>query len=190
MFWKHPDPVFGFLIHDISRLLRKRFDRRARDLGLTKSQWIVMVHLARHEGIHQGGLAEILELEPATLARHLDRLGEAGWIERRPDPSDRRAWRLHLTRKAAPMLEKMSDLVEVTMGEALSGLSAQEQRQLMSSLLSIRANLTDRPAASEPGKNGTKEVPTTNAPARAARVRRRSTAAARQRSAAASGSSD
>ena len=147
MLWNRPDPVFGFLVHDISRLLRKRFDRRARGLGLTKSQWIVLAHLARHEGIHQGGLAEILELEPATLARHLDRLEDTGWIERRPNPSDRRAWRLHLTVKAAPVLERMGELVEVTTHEALAGLDAGERERLQAHLLTIRANLADRPEA-------------------------------------------
>ena len=147
MLWNRPDPVFGFLVHDISRMLRKRFDRRARDIGLTKSQWIVLAHLARHEGIHQGGLAEILELEPATLARHLDRLEDTGWIERRPDPSDRRAWRLHLTGKATPVLEKMGDLVEIVTREALAGLSLDERERLQAQLLTIRANLTDRPEA-------------------------------------------
>lgn len=158
MLWNRPDPVFGFLVHDISRLLRKRFDRRARGLGLTKSQWIVLAHLARHEGIHQGGLAEILELEPATLARHLDRLEQTGWLERRSDPSDRRTWRLHLTAKAAPVLEKMGDLVEVTTGEALAGLDPEERERLQGQLLTIRANLTDRPEV-EPAPTGSPEAP-------------------------------
>ena len=153
MLWNRPDPVFGFLVHDISRMLRKRFDRRARDIGLTKSQWIVLAHLARHEGINQGGLAEILELEPATLGRHLDRLEDTGWIERRPDPSDRRAWRLYLTGKAAPVLDKMGELVAITTEEALAGLGADERERLQSHLLTIRANLTDRPESDhEPGK--------------------------------------
>ena len=152
MLWNRPDPVFGFLVHDISRMLRKRFDRRARDLGLTKSQWIVLAHLARHEGIHQGGLAEILELEPATLGRHLDRLEHTGWIERRPDPSDRRAWRLHLTAKAAPVLEKMGGLVEITTQEALAGLGPEERERLQSNLLTIRANLADRQEERQPAE--------------------------------------
>lgn len=147
MLWNRPDPVFGFLVHDISRMLRKRFDRRARDIGLTKSQWIVLAHLARHEGIRQGGLAEILELEPATLGRHLDRLEDTGWIERRPDPADRRTWRLHLTGKATPVLDRMAELVEITTGEALAGLGSEERERLQSHLLTIRANLTDRPEA-------------------------------------------
>ena len=162
MLWNRPDPVFGFLVHDISRMLRKRFDRRARDIGLTKSQWIVLAHLARHEGIHQGGLADVLELEPATLGRHLDRLEDTGWIERRPDPADRRTWRLHLTEKAAPVLERMGDLVEVTTQEALMGLDAEERERLQASLLTIRANLTDRPEAEAANREPGREV----APAR------------------------
>ena len=159
MLWSRPDPVFGFLVHDISRMLRKRFDRRARDIGLTKSQWIVLAHLARHEGIHQGGLADVLELEPATLGRHLDRLEDTGWIERRPDPADRRAWRLHLTEKATPVLERMGDLVAVTTQEALMGLDAEDRERLQSSLLTIRANLTDRPEveAAAPAQEGARE---------------------------------
>ena len=159
MLWNRPDPAFGFLVHDISRMLRKRFDRRARGIGLTKSQWIVMAHLARHEGIHQGGLAEILEIEPATLARHLDRLEETGWIERRSDPADRRAWRLHLTAKAAPVLDKMGDLVEITTQEALAGLSREERERLQSHLLTIRANLADRPEAEKPVTDAVVEPP-------------------------------
>ena len=158
MLWNRPDPVFGFLVHDISRMLRKRFDRRARDIGLTKSQWIVLAHLARHEGIHQGGLADILELEPATLARHLDRLEDTGWIERRPDPADRRAWRLHLTGKATPVLEKMASLVDITTQEALAGLSGDERARLQSHLLTIRANLADRPEGEREGGASSEEA--------------------------------
>ena len=82
-----PERSFGFLLHDIARLLRKRFDQRARALGLSRSQWQVLAHLSRHEGINQSGLAEILEIENITLGRLVDRMGEAGWVERRPDPS-------------------------------------------------------------------------------------------------------
>jgi MarR family transcriptional regulator, transcriptional regulator for hemolysin len=80
----NPDRNLGFILHDAARLLRKRFEQKARGLGLTRSQWQVLAHLARHEGIHQGALAEILELEPITLVRILDRLQAAGLIERRP----------------------------------------------------------------------------------------------------------
>ena len=144
MFWNQTEPAFGFLLHDISRLLRKRFDRRAKALGLTKSQWMVMAHLARHEGIKQSGLAEILEVEPITMSRHLDRLGETGWIERRADPDDRRAWRLYLSDKARPILEQLGELVRETMDEALSGLEPEVRSELYESLLQVRQNLSDR----------------------------------------------
>lgn len=165
MEWTEPEPAFGFLLHDISRLLRKRFDRRARDLGLTKSQWIVMAHLARHEGIRQSGLADILEIEPITLARHLDRLGEAGWIERRADPADRRAWQLYLTSRARPLLEELGALVDETMEEALNGLKRPDRKRLHHDLMAIRSNLSEREATeTSPGKkkkrqaaNGTSE---------------------------------
>src|SRR5207302_9486649 len=89
------DSSFGFLLHDIARLMRKRFDQRARNLNLTRAQWQVVAHLARHEGINQAGLAEIIEIEPITLGRLIDRMEEAGWVERRPNPSDRRAPQPH-----------------------------------------------------------------------------------------------
>ena len=81
-------PTLGFLLHDVARLLRKRFEQSARDLGLTRSQWQTLAYLNRNEGIHQGGLAEILEIEPITLVRILDKLEERG-LDRAPPASDR-----------------------------------------------------------------------------------------------------
>src|SRR6516225_6354670 len=100
-----PERSFGFLIHDIARLLRKRFDQRARALGLSR------------EGTNQSGLAEILEIENITLGRLIDRLEEAGWVERRPDPNDRRARLLFMTDKVAPVMERMRALAEETRNE-------------------------------------------------------------------------
>ena len=94
--------TLGFLIADVSRLIRRRFDERARLIGATRAQWRTLVVLSRHEGINQGGLAELLEVEPITLCRMIDRLEEAGLVERRRDPGDRRAWRIYLTDKARP----------------------------------------------------------------------------------------
>src|SRR5258706_7147782 len=94
------DSSFGFLLHDIARLMRKRFDQRARSLNLTRAQWQVLAHLARHEGINQAGLAEILEIEPITLRRLIDRIAESGSVERRTHPSDPRGRPLYLTAKA------------------------------------------------------------------------------------------
>src|SRR2546421_2461202 len=84
-----PERNIGFLLHDVARLMRKRFEQNARDLGLTRSQCQVLAHLARHEGIQQGSLAEIHEVEPITLTRIVDRLEEAGLVERRLHPTDR-----------------------------------------------------------------------------------------------------
>ena len=142
----HPrtEQGFGFLLHDIARLLRKRFDQRARMLGLSRAQWQVLAHLHRHEGINQRGLAEILEIESVTLGRLVDRLEAAGWVERRADLRDRRAHRLHTTEKVAPVIERMWSLGEVTREEALTGLADPERLQLVEALMKIRGNLSER----------------------------------------------
>ncbi|MDP6515691.1 MAG: MarR family transcriptional regulator [Alphaproteobacteria bacterium] len=143
---KELDRSIGFLAHDVSRLLRRNFDRRAKTLGLTRSQWRVLLHLQRTEGINQAGLADILEVEPITLTRLLDRLNEAGWVERRADPNDRRAWRLYLTPKTAPVLERMRELATDMGDEALAGLSPPERDRLIDQLLLVKANLCGREA--------------------------------------------
>lgn len=152
-----PEQGFGFLLHDIARHLRKRFDQRARVLGLSRAQWQVLAHLHRHEGINQRGLAEILEIESVTLGRLVDRLEAAGWIERRADPGDRRARRLYTTPKVAPVLERMWALGALTREEALAGLGQAERIMLLAALEKIRANLSER------GALRIAEVPETNA---------------------------
>jgi DNA-binding MarR family transcriptional regulator len=149
MFDQDPDHNVGFLLHDVSRLLRKRFDRRARALGLTRAQWRVLVHLAPRQGINQSALADILELDNVTLGRHVDRLEQTGWLERRADPADRRAWRLHLADKARPILERMEALVVKTQREALDGISRPEMDRLMATLMSIKRNIVAREAERE-----------------------------------------
>ena len=141
MFDQDPDRSVGFLLYDVSRLIRKRFDRRARALGLTRAQWRVLVHLAPRQGINQTALADILELDNVTLGRHVDRLETTGWLVRRPDPEDRRAWCLHLTDQARPVLDQMERLAVLTQQEALTGISADELEQLMSTLMSIKRNM-------------------------------------------------
>jgi MarR family transcriptional regulator, transcriptional regulator for hemolysin len=135
---------FGFLLHDIARMMRKRFDQRARVLGLSRSQWQVLAHLSRHEGINQSGLAEILEIENITLGRLIDRLEERGWVERRADPNDRRARLLYSTPKVAPVVERMRALAEETRNEALDGLPAAQREVLLDLLTHVRANLSER----------------------------------------------
>src|SRR5258705_6901101 len=95
-------PTLGFLLHDVARLLRKRFEQNARGSGLTRSQWQVLAYLAQNEGINQSGLADLLEIEPITLGRIVDKLQMLGLIERRPSSSDRRGWVFSLTPPPPP----------------------------------------------------------------------------------------
>lgn len=141
-----PHRTFGFVLHDVARLMRKRFEQKARSLGLTRSQWQVLAHLARHEGIGQSALADILEIEPITLGRLLDRLENAGLVERRANPRDRRAWQLFLADKAHPILDQVWELAGETRDEAMAGLSPAEQDRLLTMLLTIRSNLSERTA--------------------------------------------
>ena len=146
-----PDRSFGFLIHDIARLLRKKFDQRARALGFSRSQWQVLVHLSRHEGINQSGLAEILEIENITLGRQVDRLEEAGWVERRADRNDRRARLLYMTEKAVPVMEQMRVLAEETRNEVLDCINAADREVLVDLLTAVRANISERTAPRKAG---------------------------------------
>jgi MarR family transcriptional regulator for hemolysin len=131
----------GFLLNDVSRLMRQRFNERARDLGLTRAQWRVLGHLRRYEGITQSSLAEILEVENVTLGRHIDRLEDAGWVERRPDPSDRRVWRLHLDQKSRPIIDRLNHLSSEVREEAMNGFSRQDRENLIDTLLALKENL-------------------------------------------------
>ncbi|MCH8239367.1 MAG: MarR family transcriptional regulator [Proteobacteria bacterium] len=133
----------GFLLADVSRLVRKRFDGRARSLGLTRAQWRVLAQLRRREGINQTVLAEILEVETITLGRHIDRLEAKGFVERRRDPGDRRAWRLFLKARVQPVLDRMRSFSDVTRGEALKGIPAAESEALIDHLLRIKANMLE-----------------------------------------------
>lgn len=134
-------PTLGFVLHDVARLLRKRFEQRTRAVGLTRSQWQVLAYLSINPGIQQGALADILEVEPITLGRILDRLGAAGLVVRERHPTDRRSWLLRLTEAAEPLLGQMSALGELTRGEALLGIGAADQERLLANLTLMRTNL-------------------------------------------------
>jgi DNA-binding MarR family transcriptional regulator len=135
------DPL-GFLISDLARLMRRRFDERARAIGVTRPQWRTLTLLSRHEGINQGGLAEMLEVEPITLCRMIDRLEEAGLVERRRDPADRRAWRIFLTDAAKPVLQQLRALADDMYETVLAGVSSGERGELTRLLTIIRTNLS------------------------------------------------
>jgi MarR family transcriptional regulator for hemolysin len=138
------DRSFGFLVHDVARLYGRRFDRNGRRLELTRAQCRTLGYLARNEGINQAGLADLLEIRPMTLVRQIDRMQEAGWIERRPDPADRRARRLYLTDKARPILGRIWDVASETQDQVLAALSPDESDQLIDLLRRVHGALADR----------------------------------------------
>ncbi len=138
-----PDNL-GTMVADVSHLMRRAFDERARGIGLSRPQWRVLTMLRRHEGINQGGLADLVEVEPITLCRMVDRLQEAGLVERRANPADRRAWLLHLTDKARALLEEMRPMAVSLFDEAMSGLETAERAELFRMLERIRTNLSRR----------------------------------------------
>lgn len=144
-----PEKSFGFLLYDAARLYRRDFERRAKQLGLTRAQWSVLAHLARNEGTNQSAAADVLEIEPITLVRLLDRLEAAGWVERRADPNDRRARLLYLTDKAHPILDQMYALSLETRNLALTGVSEPDRAAMIEALIQIRQNLTGRDPAAE-----------------------------------------
>src|SRR3954454_12739715 len=122
--------TFGFLLHDTARLLRRDFERRSKGTGLTRAQWAVLAYVARNEGSSQAALADMLDIEPITLVRLLDRLEASGLVERRPDPADRRVRRLFLTEATGPLLEQAQKIGTETRAAAMAGLTEAERQQL------------------------------------------------------------
>ena len=161
----HLNRSLGFLLADVSRLMRQRFDARAASLGLTRAQWRVLGQLRRREGINQVALAEILEIEPITLARHIDRLEAKGFVERRPDPNDRRARCLHLLPAARPVMDQMRGLSQITRGEALDGIPDADSEKLIDLLLAIKENLGRLPPVERDDKDAANDVPKARKPA-------------------------
>jgi MarR family transcriptional regulator for hemolysin len=135
---------FGFVLYETARLLTKRFDQRAKHLGLTRAQTQLLAYLVLHEGINQTGLADLLEIEPISLARLIDRMEQAGWVERRPDPKDRRAWLLFLTEKTKPVFSKMVEVGKEVRADALQGFTIAERDLILELLLRVRRNLSDK----------------------------------------------
>src|SRR5579871_3566195 len=131
----------GFLMRDVSRLYGRHFERQARELELTLAQCKVLAHLSRNEGISQARLAEFTETDPMTLVRTLDRMQEDGWIERRPDPTDRRAHRLFLCDTARPIVEQIWTISGRTLEQAFAQLNAAESEQLVALLERVHTTL-------------------------------------------------
>lgn len=134
--------TLAFMIADTSRLLRRSFDERTRAIGITGAQWRLLFTVSRNEGQNQGATAELLEVEPITLCRMIDRMEESGMVERRPDPNDRRAWRLYLTDKSRPLIGQLRELGDQLTEQALQGVAADDRQRLRDILNTIRTNLS------------------------------------------------
>lgn len=173
------DPIrnLGFVIKDVSRLWGRRFEQSAIKLGLTLSQAKVLVYLSRNEGTTQARLAGISDTDPMTLVRVLDRMEKDDWIERRPDPEDRRAYRLFLRPASRPVLAEIQRIGDTARGETLAGLSSEERATLILLLERIHANLLALvPNGSEPARTSPETTSRT-------RTRHRSRADLRRRKA-------
>ena len=138
-----------FEIAETAHALRRAFDRRASALGVTRAQWKVLFRLSRMPGLRQVELADMLDVEPITLSRIVDRLAEANLVERRADPADRRAWRLYVTDSAKPLVEKLRRLGEAMTEEAFAGIPNVQLEALRETLAQVRDNLS---AAGQPGR--------------------------------------
>lgn len=144
------DQNFGFLVADITRLLRERFNGTAQSVGLTLAQARALAYLARHEGISQVALARLLEVQPITLLRQLDRLADSGLIERRPHPADRRAQQLFLCPAAKALFDQLADIGSNLTETALAGLDSDDRASLFRLLGRIKQNLGPTPDPSTP----------------------------------------
>lgn len=132
---------FAFTIMDVARLIKTYADQRARQFGISRAQWAVLIRIDRTEGLKQSELAEMLDLQPISLTRLLDRLAENGLIERRADPNDRRANRLYLKPAAKPLLEQLAALGTDMMGTVLKGLDEATIERMLKELGRVKSNL-------------------------------------------------
>ncbi|MGE3248047.1 MAG: MarR family winged helix-turn-helix transcriptional regulator [Beijerinckiaceae bacterium] len=132
-----------FLLYDVARLIRVRADQRARRLGMTRAQWVILAWLELRPGISQNELAAFVDVEPITIARLVDRLESRGLVERRHDPADRRVRRLHLTAAAGPVLAEIHAYRDDVNGGVIRLLGPQALAELTRSLKQIKAELSD-----------------------------------------------
>jgi MarR family transcriptional regulator, transcriptional regulator for hemolysin len=135
------DQNFLFTLAELQRLVRAYADRQAARYGITRAQWAVLAKVERFEGMKQTELAEQMEMQPITLTRLIDRLCDAGWIERRDDDADRRVNRLYLRKAAKPLLAKLTGLKAELTATALGGISRSDAQRLLGQLETIKENV-------------------------------------------------
>ena len=139
-----PQDSLGFLLADVSRLMRFQFRKRLRGSSLTLAQARALIYVSRHEGVRQVVLAEMIEIQPITLARMIDHLAGLGLVERRDDPSDRRAYQLYLTPAAAPHLVAIEKVARQIRAQALRDLDDDEAAIVVRALQKMHKNLSVR----------------------------------------------
>jgi MarR family transcriptional regulator for hemolysin len=139
------DPEFLLLLYDVARQMRTRADQRARARGMTRAQWVILVHLERQPGLSQNELAAIVEVEPISIGRLVDRLEARGLVERRSDPRDRRVWRLQLTPAATPILREIRKYRAELHELMTAGLDPATLKVMADGLLRMKANLAAEP---------------------------------------------
>jgi DNA-binding MarR family transcriptional regulator len=144
-----PDNTLFYMLHDVTRQIRKHFDRRATRLELTRAQWRALKVTSRHEGLSQSELAEHLDMEAIPVGRVIDRLEKTGFVERRADPADRRRWRLYLTPKAHAVVGEMDVIAGELRDDALRGIEQHDLDTLMGVLNQIKGNLATLDASPE-----------------------------------------
>lgn len=152
-----PQNTLGFLLHDASRLLRRRFEARGAIHGLSSSQWRALVYLVRKGGSAQARLAEFLEVEPISVSRLVDRMEQGGWVYRSPDPQDRRVRIVHATDKAMAAFEEVKDLAGEVYEEALAGFDPAQRAALMEALTRVVTNLQDMDCTPVCGRTAMRE---------------------------------
>jgi MarR family transcriptional regulator, transcriptional regulator for hemolysin len=153
---QHYDNDLFFLLHDVARLIRVEADKRARLHGMTRAQWSLLLRLARNPGLSQKEVANLLEVEPISVARLVDRMAASGLIERRADEQDRRIWRLHLLPAATAKLEEI-DIQRKILADAIArGISRETRDTMVGGLQRMKINLAQEAA----GKTGPSETET------------------------------
>ncbi len=144
------NPSLGLLLHDASRLIRRRFEARSGEYGLTSAQWRMLLLVCKSEGgAQQSRFAELLDIEPISASRLIDRMEAQGWVNRAPDPNDRRVRRVLPTEKALAAFAHVKTHADAVYAEALNGLSEAQRAELIAALRMIAANLSK---AEEPGQ--------------------------------------
>jgi DNA-binding MarR family transcriptional regulator len=136
-------------IGETSHAMRRFYDRRAAQLGVTRAQWRVIAVLGHHPGMKQVELADRLDIEPISACRIVDRLVEAGLVERQRDPGDRRAWRVSLTARAEPLRERLGALADEMSLEAFAGIGDAELEVVRAALARVRDNIAHREEAKQ-----------------------------------------